>query len=134
MQAPALGEQLSFSLNIADGQNVSGYQATVWFDVTALRYVSSENGDYLPADAFAVPAVVKGNTLTLAATSLAGESDGNGTLATLTLEGVAVKASTLTLSEVLRTDSAGGSSRSRLEAAQITAPLPLPGDLNTDVW
>ena len=42
----------SCSLNIADGENVAGYQATVTFDISALRYVSSANGDYLPAGAF----------------------------------------------------------------------------------
>ena len=38
---------------------------------------------------------VKGNTVTLAATSLSGTSNGDGTLATITFEIVAVKPSTL---------------------------------------
>ena len=63
-----------------------------------------------------MPPVVEGNTVTLAATSLAGESNGDGTLATLTFEVVAVKASTLTLSDVLLTNSAGESSRPKVEA------------------
>ena len=50
--SPAIGRQLTLSLKIADGENVAGYQATVAFDTTALRYVQSANGDFLPADAF----------------------------------------------------------------------------------
>ena len=122
VQSPAVGEQLTLDLNIANGENVAGYQVTVQFDATALRYVSSANADYLPAGAFAVPAVATGNTVTLAATSLAGESNGNGTLATLTFQVVAAKASVLTLSETLLSDSEGGISRPEVESGEITAP------------
>ena len=57
----AIGEQFTLSLNIADGQDVAGYQATVQFDPTALRYVESANGDYLPQDVVVVHPVVDGN-------------------------------------------------------------------------
>ena len=107
VSSPAIGNPLVLSLNIADGENVAGYQATVHFDPTALRYVESTNGDYLPAGAFFVPPVVDADRVTLAATSLTGASNGNGTIATLTFEVVDVKESTLTLSEVLLTDSDG---------------------------
>ena len=53
--SPAIGEQLTLSLNIAGGENVAGYQATVQFDTTVLRYVSSANANYLPTGAFFVP-------------------------------------------------------------------------------
>ena len=43
---------------------------------TALKYVQSANGDYLPDGAFFIPPVVDGNSVTLAASSLAGESNG----------------------------------------------------------
>ena len=59
--SPAIGEQFTLSLDIADGQDVAGYQATVQFDPTALRYVESANGDYLPQDAVVVHPVVDGN-------------------------------------------------------------------------
>ena len=142
--SPAIGESLTLSLNIADGENIAGYQATVTFDTSALRYVSSANGDYLPAGAFAVPAVVTQNAVTLAATSLAGESNGDGTLAALTFEVVAVKASTLTLSDIILSDSAGVGSRPRVENGQVieaaltpkeTALLPnYPNPLNPETW
>ena len=56
--------------------------------------MSSRNGTYLPEGAFFVPPIVGGNTVTLAATSLAGASNGDGTLAAiLTFEVIAAKAS-----------------------------------------
>ena len=125
VSSPAIGEQLTLSLNITGGENVSGYQAIVNFDTTALKYVQSDNGDYLPAGAFFIPPKVVGGKVTLASTSLAGESDGDGTLANITFEIVAVKDSTLTLSDVLLTNSAGQSSQPLVEAAQITEPSPL---------
>ena len=83
VQSLAVGELLTLPLTITSGENVAGYRATVSYDTSVLRYVSSKNGDYLPAGAFFVPPIVAGNTVTLAATSLAGESNGDGTLATL---------------------------------------------------
>ena len=141
VQSPAIGEQLTVSINITDGENVSGYQATVNFDTTALKYVQSANGDYLPAGAFFIPPKTEGGTVTLAVTSLAGESNGDGTLATITFEVVAVKDSTLTLSNVLLTNSAGQSSEPLVEATQITESAPLsngigltlPADLISEV-
>ena len=74
-----------------------------------------------------MPPIVAGNTVTLAATSLTGESNGDGTLATLTFEVVAVKTSTLRLSDVLLTNSAGEGSHPQVEATSITqTPLDSP--------
>ena len=120
VSSPARGERFTLPLIITAGENVAGYQATVRFDATALEYVQSANGDYLPDGAFFIPAVVDGNSVTLAASSLAGESNGDGTLATITFEVLAVKASTLRLPDVLLTDGAGGSSRPQVETTQIT--------------
>ena len=133
MQSPAVGEQLTLSLRITDGENVSGYQATVKFDTTALKYVQSDNGDYLPDGAFFIPPKAEGGTVTLAATSLAGASNGDGTLATITFEIVAVKDSTLTLSDVLLTNSAGQSSKPLVEATQITESSLLSNGINIEL-
>ena len=134
--SPAIGEQLILSLKISGGENVAGYQATVQFDTSALRYVSSANGDYLPAGAFVVPAIVSRNRVALAVTSLAGESHGDGTLATLTFEIVAVKTSTLTLSDVVLSDSASAGSRPQVENGEVIEPPVEPpqvtGDVNGD--
>ncbi|MDE0426753.1 MAG: T9SS type A sorting domain-containing protein [Candidatus Poribacteria bacterium] len=131
-QSPATGQQLTLSLKIADAEDIAGYQATVPFDIFALRYIESMNGDYLPAGAFFIPPVVEGNTVTLAASSLAGESDGDGTLATITFEVIAVKASTVRLTDVLLTDRSAGSSTPQIENAEISAPPQLSTDVNKD--
>ena len=120
VESPEIGEQLTFSLDIADGENVSGYQATIQFDTTALKYVQSANGNYLPDGAFFIPPIVEGNNVQLAASSLAGKSNGDGMLATITFEVVAMKASTVQLANVLLTDSSAGSSTPEIENAEIT--------------
>ena len=132
--SPAVGEQLTFSLNITGGESVAGYQATVQFDTTALRYVSGTNGDFLPAGASFVELTVEGNLIKPNAASVVGESNGDGTLATLTFEVVAVQASTLMLSAVLISNTAGETFVPRIENAEITGPtiFVLEGDVNGD--
>ena len=131
MPSPAIGKQLTLSLNIEGGQTVTGYQATVQFDDTALRHVESSNGDYLPDGAFFAPPIVEGNLVKLNATSLAGETGGDGTLATITFEVITAKTSILTLSDVLLVNSAGETSTPKLEDGEITAPT-LDADVNGD--
>ena len=131
--SPAVGEQLRLDLNITGGENIAGYQVTVQFDATALRYVESANADYLPAGAFAVPAAATENTVTLAATSLSGERSGDGTLATLTFEVISAKASTLTIAEALLSDSAASGIHPAVEIGQITEPPALKEDMNKEV-
>ena len=130
--SPAIGEQLTLRLNITAGEEVAGYQVTVEFDATALRYVESSNASYLPVGAFVVPPVVDGNRVKLASTALSGVSNGDGTLATLTFEVVAEKASTLTLSDVLLADSNGDTVSPQVENGQVTEAPKLEGDLNSD--
>ncbi|MCG8621122.1 MAG: dockerin type I domain-containing protein, partial [Proteobacteria bacterium] len=132
VSSPAIGEQFTLSLNITGGENVAGYQVTVLFDTSALRYVSSENGGYLPQGEFFVTPIVDENKAMLAATSLSGESSGSGTFVTLTFEVVAIKVSTVRLTNVLLTDGSGGSSVPRIENAEITEPPQLPEDVNRD--
>ncbi|MDE0324456.1 MAG: leucine-rich repeat domain-containing protein [Candidatus Poribacteria bacterium] len=130
--SPTIGQQLEFNLNITGGETVAGYQATVQFDTTALRYISGVNGDYLPAGAFFVHPVVKGNLVKLNAASLAGETNGAGTLATLTFEVIAAKDPTLTLSDVLLTDNVGVAYVPKIENADIVESPQFKGDVNAD--
>ena len=132
VQSPPAGEQLTLSINIVGGESMAAYQATVQFDGTALRYVSSAIGDYLPAGAILLPPDASGNTVTLAGVSLAGESNGDGTLATITFEIIEVKESTLTLSDALLSDSAETASTPQVEDAQIVEPPQLGEDVNGD--
>ena len=138
--SPDVGEQLTFSLNIAGGVDVAGYQATVLYDSSALYYVylKSANGDYLPADTFLENrrTYYPEDKVTLAATTLAGAGNGDGTLATLTFEVNDFKASTLTLSQLYLVDTAGKRWEATTESAEVTLP-PEPaeiivGDINRD--
>ena len=130
--SPTIGEQLTLNVNIAGGKAVAGYQVTVQFDATALRHVESRNGDYLPSGASFVPPVINRNRVTLAATALTGMSNGDGALATLTFEVVAAKASTLTLSDVLLSDSKGNTVSPQVESGQVTEPPKPKEDVNGD--
>ena len=132
VQSPNIGQQLNLSLKITNGKNVAGYQATVQFDDTALRYVESRNSDYLPGRGFFFPPVLEGHLVKLNAVSLAGESNGDGSLATLTFEVIAVKASTLTLSDVLLSNRSGETFLPKVENAEITQPTRLREDVNGD--
>ena len=143
--SPAVGEELRFSLNIKGGENVAGYQATVSFDPTALDYVTSVNGDYLPADAFFADPVVRGvflgewlgtGSVIIAANTRAGASNGDGTLATLTFEVEDFKPSMLTLSQLYLVDSDGKRWEAATQNGTVTVPpepaAPILGDLNRD--
>ena len=130
--SPAVGERLTLNLKITAGEAVAGYQFIVRFDPTALRYVESGNGEYLPTGAFFVQPVVNRDRVELAATALAGVSNGDGTLATITFEVMVVKPSTLTLSEPLFADDQGNTFLPRVEGGEITEPPELKGDVNAD--
>ena len=124
--SPVIGKQLTFSLNITDGKNVAGYQTTVEYDTSALRYVDSANGAYLPRGAFFVPPVVSENKVTLGASSLAGVSNGDGTLATITFEVVDVKKSTIAIDETILTNSEGEHLPHLAYGTKIVEPSLLP--------
>ena len=133
---PAIGEKLTLRLDIANGKNVAGYQATVSYDPSVLRYIDGANGDYFPADAFfKAPnhpysrAVIAGNTL-------AGASNGDGTLATLTFEVVDYKPAMVTLSEVYLVDADRKRWEVTIKNGEILEPPGLAerifGDINLD--
>ncbi len=132
VQSAAVGEHLEHSLKIIGGEAVAGYQATVQFDDTALRYISSANGDFLPAGAYFVEPTMKGNLVQLNAASLAEESNGDGTLAILTFEVVSGNVPSLTVSNVLLSNSAGETFVPKVENVPTTKPIQLKGDVNGD--
>lgn len=113
------GQQFTVNVDIALGENVAGYQVSLAFDATALRYVSRSNGDYLPAGAFVVPTGNVVDRVLLSAQALAGTSDGNGTLATVTFEVVAMKRSSLQLSDAIVTDPNGVTTSAAVEHAEV---------------
>lgn len=131
VESPRVNQELALSLEIEDGEDVFGYQATIAFDKTALRYVSSANGDYLSGNPF-FQATLEGNTITLASTAFVGESNGDGTLATLLFEVVSVKDSAITITEILLSDIGGKSFIPNVKSAEVTAPERNKVDVNGD--
>ena len=131
-EPPRVGEQLILNLNVAGGEHIAGYQATIQFDETVLRYVSSANADFLQPDIYIATPIVNGNTVTIAATSLVREASGDGTLATLTFEIAGQKASTLTLTEVLFSDGQGMLTRPQVESTELIITAYLKEDVNRD--
>jgi hypothetical protein len=126
MKSPEVGKQVVVNVNIKGGANVAGYQFTLTFDATALKFISIANADYLPAGAFAVPPAVGAGKVTLAATSLTGPAAGaDGTLAKATFEVVAVKDSTLGLTELALSDPVANSLPVTTTGGKIAgAPAP----------
>ncbi|MDE0506063.1 MAG: dockerin type I domain-containing protein, partial [Candidatus Poribacteria bacterium] len=130
--SPPVGRRLAISIDIAAGEDVLGFQASVRFDAAALRYVEAAAGDYLPADAFFVPPVIDGNRVTLGGTAFHDASEGGGTLATLVFEVLEPKQSVVTLLEVSLVNSDGERLLPHLEHGWIVEPEPLAGDVNGD--
>ena len=104
---PAVGGQLTFSINITGGMDVASYEVTVTFDSTALSYVSIASGGYL-VNPVAGGLEPTSSNVKFGEATLAGGTDGfvigangGGTLATVTFRVVAVKDSTVGLSAIL---------------------------------
>ena len=132
LESPDVGEQFSITVDVANAQNVAGYQVSLQFDSDALRYISWEHGTYLPGGIFTVPAIIGTDEVTLASTAQMAADAAQGTLLTITFEVVAVKASTLSLSEVILSSSIGTALLVRTENGEIVEPLTPPWDVNKD--
>ena len=134
--SPARGAQFTVALTVAETEKVAGYQATLQFDPTAIRFVANANGDYLAPGSYTTPPVVEDDRITFAATSLGRASSGDGTLATLTFEVVAFKESGLTLSEIILVAPDGERYFPRIENGQVQVEPPettgIVGDVNRD--
>ena len=101
VESPSVGKRLVINVSITGGEDIGGYQLTVGFDATALRYVKSANSTYLPPGAFSGPPTIETDRVTLGAISATGAVNGDGTLATLTFEILEIRESTLALSKVI---------------------------------
>ncbi len=138
VNSPSVGREFTIQLQIASGNQVAGYEATVKYDSSALRYVRSANGSYLPAGAFVVPPIeeVGRGSVKVGATALGGSSSGGGTLASVTFAIVSVKSSQLTLTDVLVVDATGRTISPRVVNGEVVPapqnPLQNPADVNGD--
>ncbi len=147
---PGIGNKLTLNLDIANGKNVAGYQATVGYDTSVLRYIEGGNGNYLPADAFFADPIFDYDwlgdpfsddsiftyRLTIAGNTLTETGNGDGTLATLTFEVLDYKPFTVTLAEVYLVDADGKRWEVTTKNGEVIAPPELTerifGDLNLD--
>ena len=96
----------------------AGYQLTVAFDTTALKYISSANGDYLSGNAFFIQPIVRGNRVTLASIAITSEGNDGGTLATLTFEVMAAVPISLNITDLILSDKAGKRIRATVKNEQ----------------
>ena len=125
MESPAIGEEFSVDVAISNGANITAYQVTVEFNPKTLAFADTANADYLPAGAFVVPPVIADNNVTLAAASLAGASDGNGTLATITFAVIDANPSTIKLTKVILSDPDANQLSVITTNGQITGPVAM---------
>lgn len=128
---PAIGKHLTLNVDVSGGENVTGYQTVLEFDATTLRYISSQNGDYLPGEATFVSELVNPNRLRVIATASAASRHTEGTLATVTFEVLAAKASTVQLSHVRLIRSDGKGARPITVSGSVLEP-PRTTDVATD--
>ena len=134
VESPQVGEQLVITVDIADGEGVSGYEGKVQFDPTALRFVSLAHGSYLSGQVLPIATEVEENQITFAQIAIGTPaSTADGTLVTITFEVLNAKASTLTLSDVIIGGFGGVTFPVIIENAEILEPPPTrPWDVNKD--
>ena len=125
VESPAVGEEFSVDVVITNGETVAAYQVTVEFNPNTLALVDTKNADYLPAGVFVVPPIITDNNVTLAATSLADASNGDGILATITFAVVDVNPSTIKFTAVLLSDPEANQLGVITTNGQITGPADI---------
>ena len=132
IESPDIGQQFSIIVDISNARNVTGYQVAVQFDPEALRYISWEQGTYLPGDVFVVPTIIEEHQVSFASTALTMATETEGILLTIIFEVVAIKASTLSLTGVILANSTGTALPVTTQDSEILAPATPPWDVNKD--
>ncbi len=131
--SPKVGEQLIITVDVANGINVAGYQGTVNFDSSALRFVSLEHGTYLSGELLPISTKVENNQISFAQISIDTTSTTKeGTLVTITFDVLDAKASMLSLSEIIISGLAGAQFQVIIENSEILEPPKTPWDVNND--
>lgn len=132
IEAPNIGEKLTFNLDISKGQDITGYQFTLQYDATALQYVSTTNGDYLKGDVHVTPPIVHENSVTLATNTDDAVSTGDGVLASVTFKVLTRNALVLKLVDVRLSNAQGNPSSPIVHRGWVTEPPRIPADVNHD--
>ena len=117
--SPVVGKQMTFNIEITGGENVAGYHLTMQFDESSLQYISSTNGDYLPGKPFFMKPNVEKSQVTLASTAITDTGNGDGTLATVTFEVIAVKPTSLNITNLIFSDNEGKRLRATVKSGKV---------------
>ena len=133
-----IGDSINVALKIANGSDIAGFQVTLGFDGSVLKYLEVSKGDYiLEGDDFARE--IEGeNQVTLAATGFPQVMDEDGVLAVIKFEITGFKPygwvlSDLIMSDAILVNSYGGRSYPLVSHAKVWArPLGLLEDVNGD--
>lgn len=134
IESPPVGEHLIITVDIDDGFNVSGYEGTLQYDTTAIRFVSLEHGTYLTGNVFPVATEVENGQISFAQISTDTiTAEPEGTLVTITFEVIKATASDLILSEVIIGAFGGIPHPTIIEHGEVLEPPPkTPWDVNND--
>lgn len=133
IELPDVGEALSISVDVVNALDVAGYQVALQFDPSALQFVSWQQGSYLNGeDVFVVPALVEADQLSFAAAAPTAIATTAGDLFTITFEVGAIKASTLSLTEVILATDEGKPLPLRTQDSKIIEQIIFPWDVNKD--
>ncbi len=132
IESPDIGEQFTVTVALANAQDVASYQATLQFDPEALRFVSWQQGTYFTEDVFVPPTLVEADRLSFAATAPTAAAATDGNLFTTTFEVVAIKASTLSLVEVIFQNNEETGLAVKTQNSRIVEILTPPWDINKD--
>ena len=128
VESPAIGEKVKLNINVAGADKGTGYQVTVDYDTTALRYVSSEKGDFLPDNADFETKDVYPNRLKLISKSSDAVRKEDGTLASVTFAVIAMRPSVINLPSVRLENSDGSLSRPITAGCSVVEPQPTDGE------
>ena len=130
IESPVVGEQFDISINITGGANVAGYELVLTYDSSALSLVNIANADYFAGNPFVIgptPAAAEAQgQVKLVVTSIAGASDGDGTLATATFEVVEVKDSSIGFDSVSVADASAMAIEITIEGSAVTGAAAPP--------
>ena len=130
--SPAVGERFTVSIDIANAEYVAGYQVTLQFDSEAVRYISWEQGTYLEGELYDIPAKIGTDEISLASTARVASGAAEGRLLRITFEVVKIKASILSLTEVILASGSGISLPVMTQGAEIVEPPKPAWDVNKD--
>ena len=128
VQSPPIGQQLTFNINITNANNVNGYQFTINYDASALRYISKSEIDSNNT----IPLEIAENTITLAGNATQGKNITDGTIVSAIFEVLRRTDVILEIANAHLTHNDGTRSNPVVGQAKVVEPPRIPEDVNLD--